>query len=184
MHLSKALQPGLHIPLGLRKLSVCLKCKGKTSKSILILNKNHFMKMLIHAVSLFSTDRGWKHARNSIWSSRSYGAVFIIFLTELHPSGWWGPIFPLKTSSLLCKRYVTAPLWDSLPVSSGSALFHWMSQFLIDVFSKALLIQSLPVLVLFREITNCSANPPQSSHCKHMKEPVLRTALRYLGRKI
>ncbi len=44
MHLSKALQPGLHIPLGLRKLSVCLKCKGKTSKSMLILNKNPFMK--------------------------------------------------------------------------------------------------------------------------------------------
>lgn len=40
MHLSKALQPGLHIPLGLRKLSVCLKCKGKTSKTTLILNKN------------------------------------------------------------------------------------------------------------------------------------------------
>lgn len=40
---------------------------------------------------------------------------------------------------------------------AASALFHWMSQFLIDVFSKALLVQSLPVLVFFREITNCSA---------------------------
>lgn len=36
MHLSKALQPGLHIPLGLRKLFVCLKCKGKTSESLSI----------------------------------------------------------------------------------------------------------------------------------------------------
>lgn len=54
---------------------------------------------------------------------------------------------------------------------------------LIDVFSKALLLQSLPVLVLFREITNCSANPPQSSHFKLLKEPVRRTALEELGQK-
>lgn len=40
MHLSKALQPGLHIPLGLRKLFVCLKCKGKTSESLSISNDN------------------------------------------------------------------------------------------------------------------------------------------------
>lgn len=66
MHLSKALQPGLHIPLGLRKLSVCLKCKGKTSKSKLISKKDPFLKTLIHAVSLFSTERRWKQARN--WS--------------------------------------------------------------------------------------------------------------------
>lgn len=46
MHLSKALQPGLHIPLGLRKLFVCLQCKGKTSKSMSISNKNPFMKCL------------------------------------------------------------------------------------------------------------------------------------------
>lgn len=35
MHLSKALQPALHVPLGLRKLSVGRKCKGKTPKSML-----------------------------------------------------------------------------------------------------------------------------------------------------
>lgn len=51
MHLNKALQPGLHIPFGLRELFVCQKCRGKTSKSMFIFNKNPFMKMLIHAVS-------------------------------------------------------------------------------------------------------------------------------------
>lgn len=155
--------------------------------------------MLIHAVSLFSTERGWKQARNRIWSSRSYGAVFMI--CSLNPSfrrvrqSWvfesnWimKPFFFfLKTSSFLCKQHGRVPLWDSqavcLPVSPGLALFHWMSQFLIDVFSKALLVQSLPVLVLFREITNCSANPSQSSHFKHLEEPVPRTAPRYLGEK-
>lgn len=161
------------------------------------------MKMLIHAVSLFSIERGWKQARNRISNFRSYGAVFII--CSLNPSfrrarqTWvlettWitKPFFFhfsffLKTSSFLCKQHVRVPVWDSravcLPVSPGSALFHWMSQFLIDVFSKALLVQSLPVLVLFREITNCSANPSQSSHFKHLEEPVLRTAPRYLGEK-
>lgn len=45
-----------------------------------------------------------------------------------------------------------------LALAPVSALFHWMSQLLIDVSSKALLIQSSLVLVLFREIINCRAN--------------------------
>lgn len=194
MHLSKALQPSLHIPSGLRKLSVCLKCREKTSESMFIFNKNPFMKMLIHAVSLFSTERGWKQARNRIWSSRSFGAVFIICLLKpsfrsvrqpwVFESNWiTNPFFP----SFLSKQHVRVPLWESetvcLLVAPVSALFHWMTQFLIDVFSKALLVQSLPVLVLFREITNCRANPSQSSYSKHLVEPVLRTAPRYLGEK-
>lgn len=73
MHQSKALQPGLHIPL-LRKLLVCLKCKRGN-----FLNKNSFLKMLIHAVSSLSTDGGQNQGRNRMWSSRSYDVVFVIF---------------------------------------------------------------------------------------------------------
>lgn len=141
MHLSKALQLGLRIPLGLRKLSVCLKCKGKTFKSMLILNKNPFMKMLMHAVS-FSSERWWKQARNRICSSRSYGAVFMI--CSLNPSfrsvrrvcvfesNWiMKPFFFLKTSSFLCKQHVRVPLWESqtvcLPVSLS-----WLSSVPLD----------------------------------------------------
>lgn len=61
-----------------------------------------------------------------------------------------------------------------LSVSPGSAPFRVMSQLLIDVFSKALLVQSLPVLVFFREITNCSANPSQSSHLHYLSSELLR----------
>lgn len=156
------------------------------------------MKTLIHAVSLFSIEGGWKQARNWIWSSRSYGAVFII--CSLNPSlrsvrqSWvfesnWitKPFSSSRPRLFSANQRVRVPLRDSqtvcLPVSPGLALFHWMSQFLIDVFSKALLVQSLPILVLFGEITNCSANPSQSSHFKHLEEPVLRTTPRYLGRK-
>lgn len=162
-----------------------------------ILDKNPTMKMLIHAVSLFSTERGWKQARNKFWSSRSYGAVLII--CSLNPSfrrlkhsgvfetNWIRKPFFSEPHLFPCKQHVRVLLWVSqtvcLPVSPGLALFHWMSQFLIDVFSKALLVQSLPVLVFFREITNCSANPSQSSHFKLLEEPVLRTAPRYLGEK-
>lgn len=171
--------------------------KGKLLKVCQFLNKNPFMKMLIHAVSLFSTERGWKQARNTFWSSRSYGAVLII--RSLNPSfeslkhsgvfetNWIRKPFSSEPHLFSCKQHVRVLLWDSqavcLPVSPGLALFHWMSQFLIDVFSKALLVQSLPVLVFFREITNCSANPSQSSHSKLLEEPVLRTAPRYLGEK-
>ena len=69
-----------------------------------------------------------------------------------------------------------------LLLSPGSALLHWMSQVLIDVFSKALLVQSLPVLVLFREITNCSANPSPSF--KHLEEPVLCSKVLGLKKKL
>lgn len=160
------------------------------------------MKMLIHALPLFSIEREWKQARDRIWSSRSYGAVFIIF--SLNPSSrrmrqfwvfesnWLTKLsfFPPPSSKphLFCANSMWRFLCEILKlsvchVSPGSALFHWMSQFLIDVFSKALLVQSLPVLVLFREITNCSANPSQSSHFKHLEEPVLTTPPRYLGLK-
>lgn len=61
-----------------------------------------------------------------------------------------------------------------LSVSPGSAPFRVMTQLLIDVFSKALLVQSLPVLVFFREITNCSANPSQSSHLHYLSSELLR----------
>lgn len=158
--------------------------------------------MLIHAVSLFSVERGWKQARDRI--SRSYGAVLIIcsqspsveservrqvgvfesdwitflFLFFFHPLSRNLIFFPCACESSSVRRS------NCLSVSPGSALFHWMSQFLIDVFSKALLVQSLPVLVLFREITNYSANPSQRSHFKHLEEPVLRTAPRYSGEKI
>lgn len=65
-----------------------------------------------------------------------------------------------------------------------SARLSWLSSVppdesvLIDVFSKALLVQSLPVLVFFWEITNCSANPSQSNHLEYLEEPVLRTSPR------
>jgi len=51
MHSSKALQPGLHIPLGSRESSISLECKRKTSTSRLISNKDPGLKMLIHAIS-------------------------------------------------------------------------------------------------------------------------------------
>ena len=138
------------------------------------------MKTPTHAVSLFSIERGWKQARNRMWSSRSYGAVFII--CSLNPSSrrarqswvsesnWKTKPFSSLSKLHLWKQRVKVPSQTACAaLSPGSALFHWMSQFLIDVFSKALLVQSLPVLVLFREITNCSANPSQSSHFKHLK---------------
>lgn len=155
------------------------------------------MKMLIHAVSLFPIERGWKQARNRIWSSRSYGEVFII--CSLNPSfrrarqSWvfesnWimKPfLFSLKTHLFSANSMWGFLLCDTLklPVSPGSVLFHWMSQFLIDVFSKALLVQSLPVLVLFREITNCSANPSQSSHFEHLRRTCPHNCSKVLGRK-
>lgn len=102
----------------------------------------------------------------------------------------------LLTKSILQERNRESNVFSSLFFENGlwglsgsynrpslPALFRWMSQFLIDVFSKALLAQSLPVLVLFREITNYSANPTQSSPFKPLEEPVPRTAPRYLGEK-
>lgn len=86
MHLSKALQPGLHIPFGLRKLFVCLKCKGKTSESLSISNENPVYekekKMLIHAVSLFSAESRVKTSREQILGFRSYGALLIVLLAK------------------------------------------------------------------------------------------------------
>lgn len=39
MHFSKALQPGCTFHLGLGKVSVCLKCKGKTYESVSFFKK-------------------------------------------------------------------------------------------------------------------------------------------------
>lgn len=61
MQLSKALQPGLHIPL---EEVTRLKCKRGKLLKLISLRKNPFMKMLIHAVSLppttgGKTSQGW-----------------------------------------------------------------------------------------------------------------------------
>lgn len=183
MLLSKALQTWLaHSTRTEEVISVYLKCKGKTSKSMLIWNKNPFMKMLIHAVSLFSH---WKRMKISQEQSLELQVIRCSLcdlltksiLQERNRESFF-PLFSLKTACEVCSIRLVQP-----SVSAGSALFRWMTQFLIDVFSKALLVQSLPVLVLFREITNYSANPTQSSPFKPLEEPVPRTAPRYLGEK-
>lgn len=138
-----------------------------------------------------------KEDENRMCSSRSDGAAFIT--CSLHPyfsrlrqtwvfeSNWITKLFFfffLKTSTFLCKH-----VWGLCDLLKMSVCLSWLSSVplnelvLIDVFSKALLLQSLPVLLLFREITNCSANPPQRSHFKLLKEPVRRTAPEELGQK-
>lgn len=140
-----------------------------------------------HAVSLFSAERGAKQARNRFQVLRRR-------VRSIHPAAGWG------------RRRVFESNWDKVRLSSpdsslsarglpgfllldwhavclplpASALFHWMSQFLIDVFSKALLVQSLPVLVFFREITNCSAKSISELQTLG-RTPSSKTSPRYLG---
>lgn len=86
MHFSKALQPGLHIPLGLKKLSVCLKCKGKTSKSMLILNKNPFMKKNAYSCSIIILH--WKRMKTSQEQNLEFQVI-------------WCSLYHLLTKSIL-----------------------------------------------------------------------------------
>lgn len=136
MQLSKAFQPGLHIPL---EEVTHLKCKEKTFSRYF--SPQESVSENAYSCSVLAAVDGRKRAGGGLWSSGSHDLVsprVRVLLAHAGP----------------CVRTCVRP---------GSAWFRWMRPFLIGVFSKALLVQSLPVLVFFGEITNCSANPSQSS---------------------
>lgn len=146
MHLSKALQPGLHIPLGLRKLFVCLKCKGKTSESLSISNDNPVYekekKMLIHAVSLFSAERGWKQAGNRFWvPDRTVRSLSFLLAKpilqegegvaeSLKVIGIRKPFFSRPRLLLSARSVARVLLWDSRTVSL--ACLSWLGSVPLD----------------------------------------------------
>lgn len=186
MHFSKALQPGLHIPPGVEEVFHPSRVQRKTSESVSILNKNLIFEKgeeegggrgCLCSCSIIALH--WKGQRNKPGTdSRFYVVVFAKPILRRGRVGGVGGVaeslkvtgmkraFPLHTTaSPLCVLRARVPPAGPAPRHSlslslsppTSAPFHWMSQFLIDVFSKALLVQSLPVLVFFGEITNCSA---------------------------
>lgn len=148
----------LHIPLGVEEGNVCLKCKGETFERVSIFKKGGKMLMLMqyHCSPLkgFKTGQGPTSGSTSSCSPAGRGCCRVF-------ESIWDEVRLSSPDSSLSARGLPGFLlldWHAVCLAlAASALLHWMSQFLIDVFSKALLVQSLPVLVFFREITNCSA---------------------------